>query len=75
MELTKEEKNWISFCFQNINPMDTRVSWIIDNKYLLITINAFKQICPSIQYKITPEFRDASELILEWSSNALKIYN
>lgn len=72
--LEKSDQNFIVFCINSINVDCGRVSWIINNDKLYTTLKAFQIMCPSIKYKITPEFRDASELVLEWNPQTLNIY-
>jgi hypothetical protein len=73
--LDKENQNWIRSCLDIINVDYNRASWIISNTKINLTITALKLLCPMIQVKITPELRDASEVIFEWNKGELKLYN
>lgn len=73
--LDKSDQNFIITCINSIIVESGRMSWIINNDKLYITLKAFQIMCPTIKHTITPEFRDASELVLEWSPQTLNIYN
>ena len=72
--LEKSDQNFIISCINSINVVCGRMSWIINNDKLFITLKAFQIMCPSIKHTITPEFRDASELLLEWNPSDFKLY-
>ena len=72
--LDKSDQNFIVFCINSINIAYGRMSWIINNDKLYNTLKAFQIMCPNIKHTITPEFRDASELVLEWNPSEFKLY-
>ena len=73
--LDKSDQNFIISCINSIIVERGRMSWVINNDKLYITLKAFQLMCPTIKHIITPELRDASELVLEWSPHTLNIYN
>lgn len=72
--LNKLDQNFIISCINSIIIERERMSWIINNDKLYITLKAFQIMCPTIKHTITPEFRDASELVLEWNPSEFKLY-
>lgn len=72
--LEKPDQSFIIACINSIIIERERISWIINNDKLYMTLKAFQIMCPSIKHIITPEFRDASELVLEWNSSDFKLY-
>lgn len=72
--LDKSDQNFIISCINSVIVQRGRMSWIINNDKLYITLKAFQIMCPNIKHIITPEFRDASELVLEWNPSDFKLY-
>lgn len=74
--LAQDEKDWLVYSLETIDISNNKISWIIPNNYIHFTIKAFQLLSNNtIKYKVTPELRNMSEVVIEWEEGSLKIFN